>query len=207
MASRPAPTSRRSAKSDYIETDTGNKISRRAHIEGKQNIMLGGKSVIMAGVHLRGDLHRFQPPPVEGEKPPASITAISIGKASIISTNCVLHPPMRLHHGDMTFYPMRIGDNVFIGTGTHISAVQIGNHVHVGENCVLGQFSMLKENCKVLPGTVVPANMVVAPGCIVAGRPARIVGEVGDGWGHTIGGEGEDWVEGGDLRALVRTIK
>ena len=169
--------------------------------------MLGGKSVIMAGVHLRGDLHRFQPPPVEGEKPPASITAISIGKASIISTNCVLHPPMRLHHGDMTFYPMRIGDNVFIGTGTHISAVQIGNHVHVGENCVLGQFSMLKENCKVLPGTVVPANMVVAPGCVVAGRPARIVGEVGDGWGHTIGGEGEDWVEGGDLRALVRTIK
>nr|POE80915.1 isoform 2 of dynactin subunit 5 [Quercus suber] len=56
--SRPSTVSRRSAKSEYIETDTGNKISRRSILEGKQNIMLGGKSVLMAGVHLRGDLVR-----------------------------------------------------------------------------------------------------------------------------------------------------
>ncbi|KAM3418357.1 hypothetical protein BST61_g4356 [Cercospora zeina] len=208
MSARPPAGTRRSTKSEYITTDTGNKISRRSAIEGKQNIMLGGKSVVMAGVHMRGDLHLIEKPPAEGEKPRAPRTAISIGKASIISTNCILHPPMRLHHGEMTFYPMRIGDNVFIGAETHVSSAMISSHVHVGENCVLGSFSMLKESCKVLPNTVVPPNMIVPPGCIVAGRPARIIGEVGDGWGQPIGGgEGEELVEGGDLRPLVRKIE
>ena len=59
--------------------ETGNKISRRAHIEGKQNIMLGGKSVIMAGVHMRGDLHRKVEKHAEGDKE-GPITAINIGR-------------------------------------------------------------------------------------------------------------------------------
>lgn len=109
----------------------------------------------------------------------------------------------------MTYYPMRIGDNVFMGAGTHCSAAQISSHVHIGENCVLGAFCILKESCKVLPHTVVPANMTVPPGCIVAGRPARIIGEVGDAFGQATGGggESEDWVEGGDLKPLVRSIR
>lgn len=114
---------------------------------------------------------------------------------------------MRMHQGKMSFWPMRIGDNVFIGQGTHVSAASISSHVHVGENCVLGDFSMLKERSKVLPNTVVPTGMIVPPGTIVAGRPARIIGEVGDGYGQGPGDEGEEWVEGGDLRGLVRTIK
>lgn len=52
-----------------------------------------------------------------------------------------------------------------------------------------------------------PPAMVVPPGSVVAGNPARIVGEVGEGWGQGGGGEGEEWIEGGDLRALVRSIK
>jgi dynactin-5 len=42
--------------------------------------MLGGKSVVMAGVHMRGDLHRIEKPPAEGEKARPPTTAISIGK-------------------------------------------------------------------------------------------------------------------------------
>lgn len=60
--------------------DTGNKISRRAHIEGKQNIMLGGRSVVMAGVTMRGDLHRKQERSADGEPEKAPVMAISIGK-------------------------------------------------------------------------------------------------------------------------------
>ncbi|SMQ46942.1 unnamed protein product [Zymoseptoria tritici ST99CH_1A5] len=204
--SRPTATSRRSVKTEYIETDTGNKISRRAHIEGKQNIMLGGRSVLMAGVHLRGDLQRIPEPPAEGQPAKAPTTAINIGRASIISTGTTLHPPSRLHHGKLTYYPMRIADNVFIGANSQISSASISSHVHIGENCVLGPFSMIKEGCKVLPNTVVPANMMIPPGSVVAGRPARIVGEVGDGWGQVGSGEVEI-VEGGDLKGLVRTIK
>lgn len=112
---------------------------------------------------------------------------------------------MRMSHGQMNFYPIRIGDNVFIGPGTYVSSVAISSHVHIGENCVLSPFCMIKEGAKVLPNTVVPPNMVVPAGCIVAGRPARIVGEVGDGAGQ--GGSVDEWVEGGDLRELVRSIK
>ncbi|RMZ35066.1 hypothetical protein D0859_00780 [Hortaea werneckii] len=207
MSSRPAAVSRRSAKTEYIETDTGNKISRRSHIEGKQNIMLGGKSVIMAGVCLRGDLYRkSERGATEGEKD--AQTAISVGRASVISTNCTLRPPMRISRGQMTFYPIRISDNVFIGPESHIAAAAISSHVHIGARCVLQPFCVIKEQCKILPGTVVPPHMIVPPGSVVAGRPARIVGEVGEGWGMPLGGgEGEEWVEGGDLRPLVRSIK
>jgi dynactin-5 len=48
--------------------------------------------------------------------------------------------------------------------------------------------------------------MVVPPMSIVGGRPGRVIGEVGEGWGVSVGG-GEGWVEGGDLRELVRSIK
>lgn len=61
--------------------DTGNKISRRALLEGKQNIMLGGKTVVMAGVTLRGDLHRMQEPTADGDQQSKGpVTAINIGR-------------------------------------------------------------------------------------------------------------------------------
>jgi dynactin-5 len=78
-------------------------------------------------------------------------------------------------------------------------------------------FAIIKENVKILPNSIIPANMVIAPGSVVGGQPARVVGEVGEGWGVSGGGAGgglgvggggeEKWVEGGDLRELVRSIK
>jgi dynactin-5 len=76
---------------------------------------------------------------------------------------------------------------------------------------------MVKENVKILPNTVSPAHMVISSGSVVGGRPARVIGEVGEGWGGDrtgaggglgVGGGGEkQWLEGGDLRELVRSIK
>ena len=165
--------------------------------------MLGGKSVIMAGVCLRGDLNRPATTTADGKKEPP-ITAISVGRGTVISTNCTLTPPSRLSRGERVFCPIRIGDNTFIGPETHISAVSISSNCHIGANCVLMPFCIIKECCQILDGTVVPGGMTVPPGSVVAGRPGRIVGEVPDGWGQ---GSGEDWVEGGDLRGLVRSIK
>lgn len=108
---------------------------------------------------------------------------------------------------------MKIGDNVFVGANCVISAASVSSHVHIGEGSVLGAFCIVRENVKVLPGTVVPGHMVIPPGSVVGGRPGRIVGEVGEGWGVSpgagagAGGSGEGWVEGGDLRELVRSIK
>ena len=42
--------------------------------------MLGGKTVVMAGVHLRGDLCRMAEPVAEGEKEKTPPSAINIGR-------------------------------------------------------------------------------------------------------------------------------
>ena len=88
-----------------------------------------------------------------------------------------------------------------------ISAASISSHVYIGANSVLSPFCTIRENCKILPNTVVPAQMVVPAGSVVSGSPGRIIDEVGEGWGAGSGGPGEDWIEGGDLRELVRSIK
>jgi dynactin-5 len=102
------------------------------------------------------------------------------------------------------------------GPNSIIQAISISSHVHIGQNCSIGAFAIIKENVKILPHTVVPPNMVIASGSVVGGQPARVVGEVGEGWGVSGGGGGglgvggggeEKWVEGGDLRELVRSIR
>ncbi|OAG09589.1 trimeric LpxA-like protein [Paraphaeosphaeria sporulosa] len=196
--------------------DSGNKVSRRSAITGTANITLGGRTVIMADVVLRGDLHSTRPTASSSGKE-GTPTSISIGKCTVVSTGTVLKPPCRMSRGAPNFYPMKIGDNVFIGPNCVISAIAISSHVHIGANVTIHPFAVIKENVKVLPNTVVPSAMVIAPGSVVGGRPARIVGEVGEGWGVSGGGAGgglgvggggeEKWVEGGDLRELVRSIR
>lgn len=146
-----------------------------------------------------------------------------------------------MSRGVVQYYPMKVGDNVFIGTsspssalfpplekpsgvnesnsqkyagpGAVISSVSIASHVHIGDRAVLHPFSIIGPNAKVLPDTIVPAQMLVPAGCVVGGQPARVVGEVGEGWGVSAGGGGggggggPGWVEGGELRELVRSIK
>ncbi|KAF2748723.1 trimeric LpxA-like protein [Sporormia fimetaria CBS 119925] len=208
------PTARKAApKGEYIETDSGNKVSRRSAITGTANITLGGRTVIMAEVQLRGDLHSTRVVPSSTGKD-VTPTAISIGRCTVISTGSVIRPPYRISRGQIHYYPLKIGDNVFVGPNCTISAIQIASHVHIGANTVIGPFAMIKENVKILENTVVPANMIITAGSVVGGRPARVVGEVGEGWGVGstggvgVGGGGEkNWVEGGDLRELVRSIK
>ncbi|KAF2851611.1 trimeric LpxA-like protein [Plenodomus tracheiphilus IPT5] len=212
------PAARKVApKGEYIETDSGNKVSRRSAITGTANITLGGRTVIMADVQLRGDLHPTRSAPSQTGKE-VTPTSISIGRCTVISTGSVIKPPSRISRGQVHYYPMKIGDNVFVGPNCTIQAINISSHVHIGEKVTISPFAIIKENVKILPNTVVPANMVVASGSVVGGRPARVVGEVGEGWGVSAGGSGgsgfstggggeEKWVEGGDLRELVRSIK
>jgi len=76
----------------------------------------------------------------------------------------------------------------------------------IGEGAVVGRLAVLKEGCKVLEGAVVPGGMVVPSGCVVGGRPARVLGVVGDGWG--VGEwDGEAGTgEGGELRECWRGV-
>ena len=35
------------------------------------------------------------------------------------------------------FYPLQIGDNVYIGEGTVVNASAVGSYVYIGKNCVI----------------------------------------------------------------------
>jgi dynactin-5 len=92
-------------------------------------------------------------------------------------------------------YPLKIADHVYIGPGSIVEAALIGNHVSIGANCVIGKFTIIKDYVKILDGSVVPPNMVIPSFSVVAGRPARVVGEIA---------EGE--VDGMDLREIYRAV-
>jgi dynactin-5 len=197
VAKDPNIMSRRPAKGNYIETDTGNKVARGAVLVGTQNIMLGGKTVIQPEAMIRGDLVRTIPSSstAAGAAAPTSNTAVAIGRYCFLSRGVMLRPPGRIHKGSFTYFPLRIGDHVFFGQGSVIQAASIGSHVSIGKNCAVNEFAIIKDYVKILDGTVVPSFMVIPSFSIVAGHPARVVGEIPEG-GH---GEFE-------LRDLYRTV-
>ncbi|KAG6068887.1 hypothetical protein E4U32_007266 [Claviceps aff. humidiphila group G2b] len=177
--------SRRPAKGDYIETDTGNKVARKAILVGTQNIMLGGKTVIQPEVMIRGDLVRTAPPPSSSISPSTtalpSSTAVAIGRYCFLSRGVLLRPPGRLYKGSYTYMPLRLGDHVFVGQNSVVQAATIGNHVRIGRDCTVNEFAIVKDYVRILDGAVVPSFMVIPSFSVVAGRPARVVGEVAEG--------------------------
>lgn len=194
--------------------DTGNKISRRSQIHGTQHIILGGKTVIQAEAVIRGDLYRLpstsstsssisndpnNPNPNPPQPSNAPSVAITVGRYTYISKSVVLRPPSRLHRGVHSFYPLKIGDHVFVGEAAVVEAASLGNHVHVGAGATVGSMAILKDFAVVLDGAVVPPGMVVPSWCVVGGRPARIVGEVGEGYGV-------EGAEGGLARERYRVV-
>ncbi|KAI1474669.1 trimeric LpxA-like protein [Daldinia eschscholtzii] len=187
--------SKKPIKGEYIETDTGNKVSRKAILIGTQHIMLGGKTVIQAEAMIRGDLARTGQAVSGSPAAPGSNTAVAIGRYCYLSKGCCLRPPGRIYKGTFTFLPLRLGDHVFIGEGTVVQAATIGSHVYIGQNVVVGEFSIIKDYVRVLEGTVIPPNMVIPSFSIVAGQPARVIGEVPEG-GH----------EAFELRELYKTV-
>ena len=200
MPPKPRPT----ARGDYLETETGNKVSRKAQLYGTQHVFLTGRAVIQPLVCIRGDLRPTAPSsstdPSSKPTAPTYATSITIGRYTFLSTGCVLRPPYRLQQGAMVYSPLKIGDHVFVGEGCVIEAASIGDHVYIGKGAIVGKMAIIKDGVKVLEGAVVPTGMVVASGSVVGGQPGRVVGDVGDGWGAHEG------MEGGDMRELWRSV-
>ncbi|KAL2129746.1 hypothetical protein VTI74DRAFT_7336 [Chaetomium olivicolor] len=188
--------SRRPPRGEYIETDTGNKVARKATLVGTQNIMLGGKTVIQPEVMIRGDLIRtIQTSSQSASGAAPNNTAVSIGRYCFLSRGCCLRPPGRMYKGAFTYMPLRMGDHVFVGAGSVVQAASIGSHVHIGTRVVVGEFAIIKDYVRILDGTVIPPHMVIPSFSIVAGQPARLIGEVPEG-GH----------EAFELRDLYKTV-
>ncbi|KAG8986549.1 hypothetical protein FRB90_003923 [Tulasnella sp. 427] len=153
-------------KAEYIETDTGNKVSRRATIAGPQNIILGGKTIISGSAIIRGDLRRTGP---------GHAVVISLGRYCLVGEGCVLRPPYKTYRGNFNYYPMKIGDFVHIGANTIVEAATIGNCVEIGKNCVIGKFTMIKDCAKIADNTIIPPNTIIPSLAHFAGSPGQFV--------------------------------
>ena len=151
-------------KLEWIQTDTGNKISRKADLQGYQNIVLKSRTIIESGSTLRGDLRK------KGAGPSV---AISIGAYSRINSNVVITPPIKDYKGEPSYYPIKIGDYCEIGRNTSSEAVSIGNHSKIGGNCRIGAFVIVKECCEILDNSVVPPYTVLPPFTKFSGIPSN----------------------------------
>ncbi|EIM19877.1 trimeric LpxA-like protein [Wallemia mellicola CBS 633.66] len=147
----------------WIETDTGNRISKKAVICAPVNIILSGNVIIKPEVIIRGDLRRTGPSPS---------VAISIGKFTILDDGCIIRPAYKTYKGTFSYYPMKIGDFTTIGSQTILEAAQVGSYVEIGRNCVIGRFVVIKDCAKVAPNSVIPPNTVIPPYALFSGNPA-----------------------------------
>ncbi|XP_023237393.1 dynactin subunit 5 [Centruroides vittatus] len=148
-------------KQEYIETASGNKVSRNSVLCGSQNIVLNGKTIIQSESIIRGDLAN-----------------IRIGRHCIISKRAVIRPPFKKFSKGVAFFPLHIGDHVFINEDTIVNAAHIGSYVYIGKNCVIGRRCVLKDCCMIADDTVLSPETVVPAFSIYSGSPGLFSGEL-----------------------------
>ncbi|XP_064478998.1 dynactin subunit 5-like isoform X2 [Ornithodoros turicata] len=145
------------SKQDYIETASGNKVSRNSVLCGSQNIVLNGKSESI----IRGDLAN-----------------VRIGRHCVISEKSVIRPPFKKFSKGVAFFPLQIGDHVFIDEGSVINAACVGSYVYIGKNCLVGRRSVLKDCCMIMDNTVLAPETVVPAFAVYSGSPGLFSGEL-----------------------------
>ncbi|XP_005096530.1 dynactin subunit 5 [Aplysia californica] len=147
----------------YIETASGNKVSRQSVLCGSQNIVINGKTIVMSGCVIRGDLAN-----------------VRIGRHCIISKRAVIRPAFKKFSKGVAFFPLHIGDHVLIEEDSIVNAAQVGSYVHIGKNCVIGRRSVLKDCCAIADNTILPPETVVPPFTVYSGSPGKVSGDLPD---------------------------
>ncbi|KAK9446763.1 trimeric LpxA-like protein [Limtongia smithiae] len=165
---------RQTRRNDYIETESGNRISRKAVILGSQHILLGGRSTVLPECVVHGDLRK----PTAAGTTGAAAVAVSMGRYTFLEKRVVIRPPFKMYKGSVVYYPLKIGNYVTVGEGSVLESALIGSHVRIGKNCVIGKFAILKDCVVVLDSAVIAASAVIPPLSVVAGNPARVIAEL-----------------------------
>nr|CAH0111910.1 unnamed protein product [Daphnia galeata] len=147
--------------SEYVQTHTGNKVSRQSTLCGSQNIILNGKNIIMGESMIRGDLAN-----------------VRMGQYCILSKQSVIRPPFKKFAKGVAFFPLHVGDHVFIGENSVVNAAVVGSYVYIGKNCVIGRRCILKDCCMIADNTVLPPETVVSPFTVYSGSPGHCIEEL-----------------------------
>lgn len=94
------------------------------------------QTIIQAESTIRGDLRRTIPSSSSSTGGSSNV-AIAVGRYCFLSRSSTLRPPCKLLKGQFSYYPMKIGDHVFIGEGSVVEAAVVGNFVRIGKDCVI----------------------------------------------------------------------
>ncbi|KAL2299138.1 hypothetical protein Nmel_014756 [Mimus melanotis] len=103
---------------------------------------------------------------------------VRVGRHCVVKSRSVIRPPFKKFSKGVAFFPLHIGDHVFIEEDCVVNAAQIGSYVHIGKNCVIGRRCVLKDCCKILDNTVLPPETVVPPFTVFSGCPGLFSGEL-----------------------------
>ena len=136
-----------------LEVDATAFVAPTAVVVG--SVRLAPRSSIWFGAVLRGDMEQ-----------------IEIGEESNVQDNSVFH----VDHG----LPARLGRRVVVGHRAIVHGAQ------VEDDCLIGMGAVLLNGCRIRAGSLVAAGAVVGegkefpPGALIAGVPAKAIGEVGE---------------------------
>lgn len=151
-------------KSEYIESNTGNKICKMSMISSPQALEIPhGRCIIKENVIIRTDL-----------------APIRLNKYTYIDEKTSITPPT-VANNDMSarrHIPISIGSHSYIGKFCTLEASVIGQCCYISDNCTLSSRCVLKDYVKVEPNTVIPSDAVIPPFAIVRGNPYQLVGEL-----------------------------
>jgi dynactin-5 len=138
---------------DYIQTSTGNKISRQASIVNPNKLEIpSGKVILLPGSKID----------CENEK-------IILNKYVFVSENSSLVPSsITSSTGETKYVPMTVGSHTFIGRNSKIEAGAIGSGCWIGDNVIIGQRAILKDYVHVESNTIIPSDTCIPPFCCVS---------------------------------------
>lgn len=82
---------------------------------------------------LRGDLRRAGV---------GQAVVVSIGKGCILRESCVIRSPYKTYKGVFSYYPVKVGDQVYIGRNSIVQAASIGSNVYIGDDCIIVRYAL-----------------------------------------------------------------
>jgi len=97
---------------------------------------------------------------------------ITVGRGSQVEAGVMLH-------ADPGF-PLTIGADVTVGPHVMLHGCTVGDGAAIGENTVALNGSVVGRGCIVEPGSLLTEGKVFPDRSRIAGRPAKVAGEVSD---------------------------
>jgi dynactin-5 len=135
--------------SSYIQTSTGNWVSRRAVIENARHVELKGRSIVHADSQFRA-----------ADSPTGWIRT---GRYCHVGAGTIIQPAvLPAHHRDK-HVPVTIGSHTIIRKNCHLQAAAVGSYCLIGCSVVLGPRVIVKDCCVIADNVTIPADTVIPP--------------------------------------------